>query len=127
MRASSGKDFARIFCITWLRWTFTVISLTPRSPAICLLSRPVILEPGAVASEADMNGVEQILVAERLRQKLDRTSLHRLHGHGNVAMPGDEDDRELNVSPRQLTLKFEAALPGKPDIEHEAGRPTGSP
>ena len=37
----SGSDDARIFLIIWLRLTFTVILLIPRSAAICLLSQPV--------------------------------------------------------------------------------------
>ena len=40
MRPSSAIDAAFIFCIKLLRWTFTVVSLMPRSAAICLLRRP---------------------------------------------------------------------------------------
>ena len=40
IRPSSGSDLACIFRIRWLRWTFTVTSLMPKSPAICLLRRP---------------------------------------------------------------------------------------
>jgi hypothetical protein len=41
IRTSSARDFACILRITLPRWTFTVISLTSRSPAICLFKRPV--------------------------------------------------------------------------------------
>src|SRR5229473_4032096 len=37
---NSASDSACIFCITCPRWIFTVISLVPRSKAICLLSLP---------------------------------------------------------------------------------------
>jgi hypothetical protein len=37
---SSLSDLALILRVKLLRWTFTVVSLMPNSPAICLLSRP---------------------------------------------------------------------------------------
>src|ERR1700730_15688755 len=40
---SSAKAPARIFRITWPRWTFTVASLSPNSAAICLLRRPATI------------------------------------------------------------------------------------
>ena len=61
------------------------------------------------------------MIAERLRQELDRAPLHRLHGHRNIAVPGDEDDRDVDVCRRELSLKIETALPGQSDIEHQAG------
>jgi hypothetical protein len=39
-RPSSGSVRTRIFRIALLRWTFTVLSVMPISPAICLLRRP---------------------------------------------------------------------------------------
>ena len=35
-----ASESACIFCITWPRCSFTVASLMPNSPAICLLRRP---------------------------------------------------------------------------------------
>jgi hypothetical protein len=40
IRPSSGSERAFIFRIALLRWTFTVASAMPISPAICLLRRP---------------------------------------------------------------------------------------
>src|SRR6266850_1401327 len=40
IRQSSGSDVALIFRIKLLRCTFTVVSVMPKSPAICLFSRP---------------------------------------------------------------------------------------
>ena len=37
---SSGKESAPILRMSWLRWTFTVVSLVPSWAAICLLRRP---------------------------------------------------------------------------------------
>src|SRR5215510_10653809 len=39
MRARSSTEEAFILRMIWPRWAFTVTSLTPMSPAICLLSR----------------------------------------------------------------------------------------
>ena len=36
----SARESAFIFRITWPRWAFTVISLMPSSPPICLFNRP---------------------------------------------------------------------------------------
>lgn len=38
---SSARDEALTLCIMLLRCTFTVVSVIPRSPAICLFSRPL--------------------------------------------------------------------------------------
>ena len=40
IRPNSGSDRAFIFLMARLRWTFTVVSVMPMSPAICLLRRP---------------------------------------------------------------------------------------
>ena len=40
IRQSSAIDSAPIFRIMLLRWTLTVVSVMPMSPAICLFSRP---------------------------------------------------------------------------------------
>src|SRR6516225_8276229 len=80
-----------------------------------------ILPPGTIASEAELNGIEEVLIAERLGKELNRAALHRLHRHRDVAMPGDEDDREFPVRRGKLALKIKAALPRQPDVEDQAG------
>ena len=40
IRPSSASEWAFIFRIAWLRWTFTVASTMPIPPEICLLRRP---------------------------------------------------------------------------------------
>src|SRR6478752_1259978 len=55
-----------------------------------------VLPPGAVPRNAEVNGVEQLLVAKWLSEKLDGASLHGLHCHGNVAVAGDEDDWKMD-------------------------------
>src|SRR5262249_52028519 len=80
-----------------------------------------IFPPRTIARKTELNGVEKILIAERLGQKLNGAPLHRLHRHRDVAVPGDEDDREFPVYRGELTLQIEAALPWQSDIEHQAG------
>src|SRR3984885_16158034 len=84
-----------------------------------------VLSPRTIPREAELNRVEQLLITERLRQELNGAALHRLHRHRNVAMPRDEDDRELHSRPGELALKIKAALPRQSDVEHEAGRAIG--
>ena len=60
-----------------------------------------ILAPNPIASEAELNTVEEVLIPEGLRQELNRAPLHRLHRHRDVAVPGDEDDWETPCSPRR--------------------------
>ncbi len=150
MRTSSGNDFAPILRMTLPRWIFTVISETPIWWATCLFSRPsvtyfmiccsrpvrasyracrstrfeVFAAPLAIHAEGRADRVQQILVAERLLQKVDRPGLQRLDGHRYVTVAGHEDDRDADVLPDQLGLKFKATLPRQADIEHDARRCT---
>ena len=69
---------------------------------------------------AELNRIQQVLIAERFREELDRSSLYCLDGHRDVAISGYKDNRNVNVRRRQLTLKIEPASAGQPDIEHKA-------
>ena len=80
-----------------------------------------ILPPSTIAREAELNGVEEVLITERLRQELNGTALHRLHRHRDVAVPCDEDDREFPVRRGELALKIKTALPRQSDVEDQAG------
>src|SRR6202047_2719395 len=91
-------------------------SLEPR-PQRC--DRLFVLQPRAISREAQLDRVQQVLIAERLGQKLDRSSLYRLNGHRDIAVSGDEDDRNVNIRRRELSLKIETASAGQPDIEHK--------
>src|SRR5207302_4977400 len=66
--------------------------------------------------------IQHVLVAEGLGQELDGSRFHGTHGHGNIAMRSDEDDRNGNVALSQFTLKVKSAFPGQPDIENKAAR-----
>src|SRR6267143_3799291 len=79
-----------------------------------------ILPASTIASEADLDRIEKVLIAERLRKELNGATLHRLHGHRNVAVPCDEDDWEVPVRGSKLALKIKTASPRESDIEHQA-------
>src|SRR5262249_26492646 len=62
------------------------------------------------------------LIVERLRQEVDRTRPHRAYDGGDVAVARDEHDRQVTAAGRERLIELEAALPGHPDVEHEAAR-----
>src|ERR1700677_3040003 len=95
---------------------------TKRSEALPEGGRSLfILSPSAITRKAELNRFEQLLIPKRLCQELDGAAFHRLHRHRNVAMPRDEDDRELRIRPGELALKIKAALPRQSYVEHQAG------
>ena len=87
-----------------------------------LRARLALYAKGAVALNSASNGHEQLLPAERLRQESDGARFHRPDRHGNVAVTGDEDDRQLRIRLDELTLQIESAEPWQAHIEHEASR-----
>src|SRR6185295_17403812 len=66
------------------------------------------------------NRVQQILVTERLGEKLDCAGFHCLYGHGNVPMPGYEDYWQVNFLLGEFALEIEAAMSGQADIKDYA-------
>src|ERR1700676_1298264 len=80
----------------------------------------LILPPRAITTEADMNGVQELLIPERICKELHGTTLPRLHQQRDVAVPCDEDDWEFPVRRGELALKIKTALPRQPDVEDQA-------
>ena len=80
------------------------------------------LTPGAIAREADLDGIKEILIAIRLREELNSAPLHRLHRHRDIAVPGDKDDWKFLLRRRELALKVETTSPRQSHVEHQAGR-----
>src|SRR3954471_23586805 len=52
----------------------------------------VVLTPGTIAREAELDRVQKLLITKRLFKELDGAALHSLYRHLDVAMPGNEDD-----------------------------------
>src|ERR1700751_4813606 len=80
-----------------------------------------ILAPSTIASEAELDRVDQVLITERLGQELDSTRLYRLHRHRDVTVPRHEDDWDLDIRSRELALKIQTALPRQSNVQNEAG------
>src|SRR6516225_4472915 len=83
--------------------------------------RFVLLAPGTIAFEPEIDCVKKVLIAEWLREELDGTPFHRLHSHGNVAVPSDEDNRELGVRGNEIALEIQSAPPWQSDVQNQAG------
>jgi hypothetical protein len=43
------------------------------------------------------NRIKDLLVAERLGQKVNRSGLHGLDGHWNITVSSDKDDRHFDA------------------------------
>ena len=72
--------------------------------------------------------IQQFLVAERLGKKFESTRFHRAHRGRNVAVPGDEDDRNVELEPGHAHLQVETGQAGQSNVEHEAaGNVRGRP
>src|SRR5262245_40536652 len=97
----------------------------------CVQSRPkntqscLFLPACTIAPDPDIYGIQQILVSKGLCEELDRAPLHRLHGHWNVAVSGDEDDRKLDIARGEIALKIQPALSRQSHIEDQASRSVG--
>src|ERR1700733_5351192 len=46
----------------------------------------VVLTPGTIAREAELDCIEKLLITKRLLKELDGTAFHRLYRHLDVAM-----------------------------------------
>jgi len=87
----------------------------------------LILEPGTIAREAELNGVKELLITECFVRKLNGATLHRLHRHRDVAVPCDEDDWKFPVRRSELALKLETALPWHLTSRTRQLGPSGGP
>ena len=58
------------------------------------------------------DGAEQVLVAERFRQEVDGPGFHGAHRHGDVAVAGDENNRQRRRPPGQFLLHSSPLRPG---------------
>src|SRR5262249_42153930 len=74
----------------------------------------------AILRQCKLDGVQHVLVAKRLGEEFDRTRLHRLDGHWNIAVSGYEYDWNVDIGLCQLGLKIEPAHPRQSYVEHEA-------
>jgi hypothetical protein len=75
----------------------------------------------AASIDCLVDSIEQYGIAEGLRQKFNRSRLHRLHRRRHVAVAGDEDDRHFDAIGETL-LDVETMEIGKSHIEDQTMR-----
>src|SRR5215470_7573529 len=83
---------------------------------------PITLPSRTIASQSDLDGLNEILITEWFCQELYGTALHRLHGHGDVGVRCDENNRYLPVCRGKLALKLKTASPRHSHVEYQASR-----
>src|SRR5262245_58886242 len=83
---------------------------------------PITLPSGTITSQSGFDRLNEVLITERLCQELYGTSLHRLHGHRNVSVRCDEDDRHLPVCRGEVALKLKTASARHSHVEYQASR-----
>src|SRR5262249_6161495 len=109
----TGDDACQHIALSWGKRSVPAAKL--RAVLAFYADRPVALDTTS-------NGVEQLLLAEWVRQEFDRARFHGPDRHGNVAVAGDEDDRQLRVRLDELALQIEPAQPRQAHVEDEASR-----
>src|SRR5258708_3285307 len=95
-------------------------------PTPNVLELRAVASPSAVALERDPDGADEIFVAHRLREKLQRPGFYCAHAHRDRRLAGDEDDGDRRVHTLQLSGHIEPAAVGQVYVEHEAGRRVGA-
>src|SRR5215475_7543478 len=80
----------------------------------------------AVSVNRLMNGVEELLVTKRLREKVHGPSLQGLHRHWHVPMGADEYDLGRRIHVDELALKIKAAQSRQSHVEDKAARCVGA-
>ena len=78
--------------------------------------------PHAVAVQSLVDRGQQVLVIERLGQKLHGARFHRLHCHPNISVTGDKDNGDLDSRISQLALKVQAVDARKAHVQNKAAR-----
>jgi hypothetical protein len=81
-----------------------------------------LLSCSAVTLNPLLNSIEELLVTKRLREKVHRARLQRLHRHWNVPMSADEHDGDWSIGLGKLVLKVEATQSRESHVQDEAAR-----
>ena len=78
--------------------------------------------PTMILPDSLLDRTEQLVDVHGLGQKVQRPGLDGPHRHRNVAVTGQEDDRDLHVSPDELLLQIESAEAGQLHVEDQTAR-----
>src|SRR5882757_7516631 len=79
----------------------------------------LLAAPRAVAIQSLMDRIQQVLVFERLSQKLHSTRFHGPHRHRNISMTGDENDGNVDSCISQFALQVETVDSGKAHVQNK--------
>src|SRR5262249_39784012 len=96
--------------------------IAPDAQLLCLL---LLLAPCAIAVERNSNRVQEILLAYRLCEELDRSGLHGPYRHGDVAMARYENNWRFDLRLGQLGLKVEPAQSRHSHVQYETAHIIG--
>jgi len=66
--------------------------------------------------------VEQELIAKGLLDEIEGAGLHGLDRHGNIRVPGNDDDGNLKTQLLEPRLQLQSAHAGHAHVENEASR-----
>jgi D-serine deaminase-like pyridoxal phosphate-dependent protein len=80
-----------------------------------------------VARECALHSIDQILIAKRLLQEVERTVLDRLDGHWDIAMSADENNRNDRTALIEFGLEFDTTHAWHAYVEHETAGLIGIP
>src|SRR5262245_14276915 len=80
----------------------------------------------AVTVNRLLNGVEELLVTKRLREKVHGSSLQGLHRHWHVPVGAEEYDLGRRIGVDELALKIKATQSRQSHVEDKAARCVGA-
>src|SRR5438270_634368 len=80
----------------------------------------LLLARYTVAFQSLVDRIQQVLVLERLGQKLHGTRFHGLHRHRNISMSGDENDWNSDARVSQVALQVETVDAWKAHVQDKA-------
>jgi hypothetical protein len=78
------------------------------------------LTSGSIPLQRELHRIQQVLITKRLGEKLDRSRLQGFHAHGDVALLGNQDNRDTNSRLDQLLLEIKPTYSTRSDVEDEA-------
>src|SRR6185369_10682450 len=67
-----------------------------------------------------LDTVDELLLLDRLLQKINRSKAHRLDRHRHIAMASNEDNGNMPTGFDQVPLQIDPADPRHAYIEHQA-------
>src|SRR3984885_13539701 len=97
------RDKRHDFSFAWRKRFKTLAEF--RKPLVAIPSLPVPFD-------RLRDSIAHVLIAERLRQKIDSSSFHSPDGHGDAAMASHHDDGDMNVLVASWVWKSRPLTPG---------------